>query len=50
MKPVTGEFAMLSATKPREASRLEIQSKPTGESLWANGPAKCRMANIKALT
>src|SRR5438552_10758337 len=41
---------MLSSTKPSEASRQEIQSKPTGDNLSANGPAKCRITNINPLT
>ena len=48
--PVTGEFATLRASSPKDASRQEIQSRPIGDSLCAIGPAKCRATNMMPLT
>ena len=41
---------MLSSSSPRDAMTHEIQSKPMDDNLCTNGPAKCRITNMRALT
>ena len=49
-KPITGELATLSATRPTAARRHETHRSPTDDSLWTMVPAKWRMTNMSPLT
>jgi hypothetical protein len=49
-KAVTGELALLSATRPIAASKHENHSNPTDESRRTIAPAKWRMTNIRPAT